>query len=172
MRSRVAIALGSLSLLAACGGGAQVDAKAPAPPAAPPSASVAAAPATPPAPLPDHALRRSAVKRTVAAGLGYFLQHVTLDDDPVLVDGRFHGFRVASLRDAGFWSGVDVRPGDVVVRVNGMPIEHPEEALEAFRALEVASELRVQMERDGAPRELRFAIVDDEPQKRADASAP
>jgi general secretion pathway protein C len=108
----------------------------------------------------------------VRIGLGYFLQKVVLDDQPVMLGGRFHGFRVAALRDSAFWRGVDVKPGDVITRVNGMPIEHPEEALEAFRSLEVASELRVEYERNGAPHELRYAIVDDEPQKRADASAP
>jgi type II secretory pathway component PulC len=120
----------------------------------------------------DRTLRRSAVRAAVNAGLGYFLQRVVLDDHPVMQGGRFHGFRIAALHSGTFWNGVDIRPGDVVVSVNGMAIEHPEEALEAFRSLEVASELRVQYERDGKPRELRYAIVDDEPQKRSDASTP
>jgi hypothetical protein len=135
-----------------------------------------AAPVDRPAPVGDaandHTLRRSVVRSVVKGGLGLFLQRVTLDDQPVTKDGRFHGFRIAALPDAAFWRGVDLRPGDVIVRVNGMPIEHPEEALEAFHSLEVASELRVAYERDGEVRELDYRIVDDEPQKRADASAP
>jgi type II secretory pathway component PulC len=111
----------------------------------------------------SHALRRSVVREVVAGGLGAFLQHVAVDDTPVLLAGKFHGFRIAGLRDAAWWTGVDLRPGDVVVSVNGFPIEHPEEALEAFRSLDVSSELRVSYERDGAPRELRYAIVDDAP---------
>jgi C-terminal processing protease CtpA/Prc len=138
-----------------------------------------------PTALPDHALRRAAVMATLNGGLGLFLQKVMLDDQPVMKSGRFYGFRVTALQDPPFWSGVDLRPGDVITRVNGMPIEHPEEALEAFRSLGVASELRVAYERDGQARELRYSIVDDatptpqgrgqhhdEPQKRADASAP
>ena len=97
---------------------------------------------------------------------------MSLDDQPVRRDGRFRGFRVVALADPGFWSGVDLRPGDVVTSVNGMPIEHPEEALEAFHALGIASELRVAYDRDGQPREIRYSILEDEPQKRADASAP
>jgi S1-C subfamily serine protease len=120
----------------------------------------------------DHSLRRSAVRMVLKGGLGLFLQRVTLEDQPVLKDGRFHGFRIAALRDPRFWSGVDLRAGDVVVRVNGMSIEHPEDALEAFHALEAARELRVFYERDGQPRELTYPIVDDELPKRADASAP
>ena len=71
--------------------------------------------------------------------------------------------------------GIDLKPGDVVTRVEGMPIEHPEEAIEAFRALEVASELRVDYDRDGVPRILRFRIVDDDAAPQAappPASAP
>lgn len=120
----------------------------------------------------NHALRRSAVRGVVKGGLGMFLQKVVLDDEPVLKDGHFHGFRIVALRDAPFWRGIDIRPGDVIVRVNGLAIEHPEEALEVFHSLESAAELRVFYERDGEPRELKYAIVDDEPQKRADASVP
>ena len=120
-------------------------------------------------------LKRSAVRAVVAGGLGAFLQHVELDDQPATKDGRFHGFRLARLRDPGFWRGVDLRPGDVIVRVNGMPIEHPEEALDVFRSLDSANELRVEYERDGKPKELRLPIVNDVPAAgggRADASAP
>ena len=170
------VALGALVLLtavAACGGAAPAtndeDAKA---------STAAVAPAPKPARPPT--LRTSgpcapavAVRKTVVkGGLGLFLQKVALDDQPVMVAGRFHGFRIAALRDPRFWSGVDLHPGDVVVHVNGMPIEHPEEALEAFHSLEVASELRVAYDRDGAARELAYTIVDDEAPKRADASAP
>ena len=115
------------------------------------------------APLPPNTLRRSAVKRAVAEGVGAFLQRVEVDDRPVFVAGKFHGFRIAALRgDPRFWNGVDVRPGDVVTRVNGLAIEHPEDAMQALQSLEVASELRVDYERGGEARELRFAIVDDE----------
>jgi type II secretory pathway component PulC len=116
-------------------------------------------------------LRRSAIRRVLASGLGAVLQHVSLEDRPVFVGGKFHGFKVAALTgDPAWWRGIDMRPGDVITRVNALPIEHPEEALEAFRSLEVASELRIDFERDGAPRVLRFTIVDDEPARQADAS--
>ena len=88
-------------------------------------------------------------------------ERVEIDDHPVLVGGKFHGFRIAVLRDAAFWSGVDLRPGDVVTAVNGFPIERPEQAQTAFDSLEVASELRVAYDRDGQPKEFAYAIVDD-----------
>jgi type II secretory pathway component PulC len=164
--SSAALVLASTCL--ACGGGAPAPKVAAAPA---PRVETLATVATDAAPA-SKGLTRSAVRRVVSAGLGMFLQKVDLDDQPVMKDGAFHGFRVNALRDAQLFANVDLRPGDVVVRVNGMPIERPEQALEAFRSLTIASELRVEYERDGAVRELRFPIVDDEPQKRADASAP
>jgi len=119
-----------------------------------------AAPQAIPAPLADHTLPRSVVNDVVAQGLGSFLQHVEVADQPVLAGGKFHGFRVAALHDPPFWQGVDLKPGDVVTRVNGFPIEHPEQAQTAFDSLQVSSELRVAYERDGQPRELVYAIVD------------
>jgi type II secretion system protein C len=112
-------------------------------------------------PLPDHTLARSAVRAVVDQGLGAFLQRVDLDDQPVMAGGKFHGFRIANLRDPNFWAGVDLKPGDVVTAVNGFPIEHPEQAQTAFESLQVASELKVEYDRDGKPRELVYAIVDD-----------
>jgi type II secretory pathway component PulC len=81
-------------------------------------------------------------------------------DGPVFLAGKFHGFRIGALKGKD-WQGVDLKAGDVVTRVNGFTVERPENAFEAFQSLEVASELRVDFERDGEPRSLRYAIVDD-----------
>jgi general secretion pathway protein C len=142
----------------ACGGTVRAApvAQAQAPAAAP--APEPTAPANVPA---EHSVARSAVHAVVSEGLGMFLRRVDLDDHPVFVGGKFHGFRIAGLRDARFWNGVDLKPGDVVTSVNGFPIEHPEQAQTAFESLEVASELRVVVEREGQPHELVYAIVDD-----------
>jgi general secretion pathway protein C len=149
-------------LLAACGGSEPPPVTAATAKPAPQAASAAHADAKADA-TPAGSIRRSVLREALAAGPGAFLQHLTMDDSPVFLAGKFHGFRIAGLRDPAFWSGVDLQAGDVVTKINGMPIEHPEEALEAFRSLDVSSELHVSYERDGAPRELRFSIVDDMP---------
>jgi S1-C subfamily serine protease len=164
---RIVVASCSLVLLVACGGSA---------PPAESAASESTWQGTPASAhvdekLPANTLRRSEVRRVIAAGFPTFLQVVMLDDQPVFVGNKFHGFRIAAMANAPFWHGVDLRPGDVVTSVNGMPIEHPEEAFAAFRALETASELRVSSDRDGVARELRYAIVDDET-SRTGANAP
>jgi type II secretory pathway component PulC len=110
-----------------------------------------------PAEAPKGTVRRAAVRETIQRGLGVFLQNVTLEDWPAMKDGKFHGFRLKAVR--ADW-GVDLRPGDVVTRVNGMPIERPEQADAAMRSLENAKSIRVDLERDGAPRVLEIPIVD------------
>jgi type II secretory pathway component PulC len=148
-----AIVLAS-SAVAACGGNAPA-------PQAPVAASASVAAVAPGSvALPANAIRRSAVQAVLSAGPGAFLQSVAVDEHAVFLAGKFHGFRINALRGDA-WAGVDLRPGDVVTRVNGFSIEHPEQAAEAFYSLRVASELRVEYERDGVPRELRYGIVDD-----------
>jgi type II secretory pathway component PulC len=114
----------------------------------------------PPAPGDSHRLARATVKNVVSQGLGAFLQQVDLDDQPALLGGKFRGFRIAALHGSHFWSGVDLKPGDVVTRVNGFPIERPEQAQAAFDSIAAASELRVNYDRDELPRELVYKIVD------------
>ena len=119
-----------------------------------------AAPTTTAAAVPPKttSLRRSQVKAGIAKGLGYFLQNVTVEDYPVMRGNKFYGFKVKAISAE---LGVDILPGDVVMRVNGMSIEHPEEADAAMRTLDKASALRVDFERDGKPRTLELPITED-----------
>lgn len=147
----LAVSLSSLG----CGGGGEEG-----PPVRSPSSPGATPPTTTAAAVPEKitSLKRSEVKQTIGRGLGYFLQNVSVDDWPVMREGRFHGFRIRSINET--W-GIDLRPGDVVTRVNGMPIEHPDEADSAMRALEKAKALRVDFERDGKARTLELPITED-----------
>lgn len=142
--------------MTACGGSAAPRAATPPSPSPGAIAATTAGPATT-----DRGLSRSAVKAVVARGLGAFLQRIELADEPVFLGGRFHGFRIAAFNDPAFWAGVDLKVGDVVTSVNGMPIERPEQALAAFDSLQVASELRVSYERQGRAASLVYPIVDD-----------
>ncbi len=49
---------------------------------------------------------------------------------------------------------------DTVVAVNARPIERPEQALQTWNELRVASAIVVDYLRDGEPRQLRFEILD------------
>ena len=139
--------------LVACGSS---PAPAPKTPVEPQVASTGEAVATP-----SGAIRRSEVRQAIHAGLGTFLQRVTFDvDHPIFRDHKFVGFKIVSLNGPG-WETVDLKPGDVVTAVNGFTVERPEQALQAFSSLAVASEPRVDYEREGQPRSFRLAIMDD-----------
>ena len=102
-------------------------------------------------------ISRAELDPILAAGLGRFLAH--LGTEPHLDDGRFVGFRVTELR-SDIFAGVDLQVGDTLVSVNGAPIERPEQALEVWNGLAVASELTIEYLRDGQAEQLRFAIED------------
>lgn len=102
-------------------------------------------------------LKRADVKLAINKGLGVLLQNIMVEDYPAMKDGRFYGFRLKALSPA--WA-VDLKPGDVIVRVNGQVIEHPEEADAALRSLEKAPALKIEYEREGRMRTLELPIVD------------
>jgi S1-C subfamily serine protease len=134
----------------ACGGAAEPAAHA----AAPAQPRKSAKPKRPPAGV----LWRDELVRTVEQGLGRFLQLVEVEAS--LEGGQFQGFRILVLQPQEFWHGVDLKPGDVVTAVNGMPIERETQAYEAFQALKTAKELRVSYLRGGKARELVYQVVD------------
>jgi hypothetical protein len=125
--------------------------------APPPKAAPVAAPVEQ---GPKAGVARGDVDRTLKAGLGHFLAYVDIE---AALDAKkkFIGWRVLELRGPkGTWDGVDLHVGDVVTLVNGFPIERDDQAMAAFRSLEVASEIRVSILRDGKPTELRLAILE------------
>jgi S1-C subfamily serine protease len=102
-------------------------------------------------------LQRTDVENVVDAGLGRFLSHVVIE--PSLSAGKFSGWSIVGLQPAALWSGVDLRPGDVITRVNGMAIERETEAFEAFQAVRQAPTLEISYLRQNQPHTLRFTIV-------------
>jgi len=138
-------------LLAGCGSSYPESEYPPAPPA-----GVSASPDDF-APAPPGALWRRDVNEVLDAGLGKFLQRADLK--PELHEGTFVGFRIVELHPPAWWQGVDLVPGDVITRVNGMPIEQPTDAHAAFESLRTSDKLVVSYLRDGASRELAYSII-------------
>jgi type II secretory pathway component PulC len=147
--------VGALTL--ACGGGASD-----APPAnTPPKPSASAATSATPLPTAPYTLKRSQIREALKAP-ALVLQNVVLDyDHPVFAGGKFYGFRVLEVRGGPDWAAIDLKSGDVVTAINGFRVERPESVGQAMETLVVASELRVDLDRNGESRALRFAIVDD-----------
>jgi hypothetical protein len=127
--------------------GVKTTADSPPPDVAPASAVITAA----------GGLQRADVERVVDAGLGSFLGHVSLE--PSLTAGKFNGWNIVALQPPELWRGVDLKPGDVVTRVNGMPIEREGQAYDAFQAVRQAGALEVSYVRHGQTRLLRYPIL-------------
>ena len=110
--------------------------------------------ATPPGAIP-----RAELARVLDESPGFFLQHV--QTEPRFTHGRFHGWRLVSFfpGDARF-AGIALQAGDVITRVNGKPIEQPDQFMTVWTELRTSKELVVDVERAGAARTLRWTIAD------------
>jgi type II secretory pathway component PulC len=101
------------------------------------------------------------VDRVVRAGLGPWL-HGGVVVDPAMDRKRFQGWIIRSLYPQDTcYQQVDLRPGDVVTKVNGKGIERPEQASEVFQALSSAPALVVEFVREGAPMKLTLPIAEE-----------
>lgn len=132
----------------------------PLPPAAAPKgvAKVVTKAAPPSTPRPPKgALFREDVNALIDQGFPQFLQRI--DVEPRLIDGQFRGWTIVNLSPSEFWSSVDLKRGDIVTRVNDLPIERETEAYDAFESLRAAPDLRVSFQRDGQARLLEYKIV-------------
>lgn len=99
---------------------------------------------------------RAGLRAIVDQGLGRVLARLQLS--PVLLKGKFQGFRVNQIDPA--WAASGVAVNDVLRRLNGAPIERPEQAMAAFESLRVASELALELSREGQILSLRYRIED------------
>jgi type II secretory pathway component PulC len=109
---------------------------------------------------------RTGLVAIIDRGLGHVLARFKLS--PVMAKGKFQGFRVDAIDPA--WAAAGIAVNDVLLRLNGRPIERPEQALVAFESLRVASELALELARDGQKRALRYRIEARSP--TSSASAP
>jgi hypothetical protein len=140
--------------LAACEGG-----QAMAPPANTPAAAPAKAADTPQAAVAAGHLRRTDVDRALTQlGLPWLFRRV-LSEESFGKDGSFSGWRITGLPEE--WASVDLRPGDVVMRVNNKTVETPEDAWEAWKSVALSREIKVALQRDGVARELSIPIDGD-----------
>ncbi|MCP4199917.1 MAG: hypothetical protein GY762_22465 [Proteobacteria bacterium] len=112
-------------------------------------------PETPP--LPPGAIQRADLQGVLAAGPAALLQKVVTE--PVRKNGKFVGFRIAKFTQRPPMA-IDLRPGDVVLSVNGRKIERPENYFQVFEELQVASELRFKLLRDNDVTTLLYPIID------------
>lgn len=120
-------------------------------PAKPAASTVQAAPAS----APGRLLRAEVDRVLVQQGPAWVLRRV-LSEEVMGRNGKFTGWRLVGLPEE--WRTIDLRPGDVVMRVNGMPLETPNQAFDAWRSVAKHPEIKISLIRDGARREVAIPI--------------
>ncbi len=103
----------------------------------------------------EGAIDRADLESVLREGPAWLLARIQLEE--VLANEKFQGWRLRELPIE--WSRVDLRAGDVVTRINTLPVESPTDFWSAWTTLSVASEVKVDFLRDGAPKEVRIPIA-------------
>ena len=103
----------------------------------------------------------SLLNRILRGGPGLLLSLVPLK--PVLgTNRRFQGFEIVRVHDnSPRILRYGVRPGDRLLKINGIAIVRPDDMMKLFSRLENASELVVEVRRDGQRRRVAIPIVPD-----------
>jgi type II secretory pathway component PulC len=102
----------------------------------------------------DGAIRRSELLWVHRQGPQQFIQQVRVK--PSFRRGRFFGWRIVAYKGPG-----PVHSGDVIRRINGKPIERPEQFMAVWDNLLAQQELVVEMQRAGHAVTLRYPIIAD-----------
>jgi S1-C subfamily serine protease len=69
------------------------------------------------------------------------------------------GFRLAAVRPGSFFERLGLRANDVVLRVDGRPINGVEDASAAYAWLRVTDKFSVEVLRNGRPLTLRYVVA-------------
>jgi len=77
---------------------------------------------------------------------------------PNLVNGKTDGFVVKRIQPGTLLAQMGLQPGDVIKRVNRMPLDSPEKALQIMQQLREARQLNVDLVRGGASLSFAYEI--------------
>ncbi len=78
--------------------------------------------------------------------------------EPRIINGRTDGFMVSKLNPRSILAKMGIHRGDVILKVNNMPIDSPEKALQILQQLREARQLTVDLERKDKPMTLSYEI--------------
>lgn len=114
----------------------------------------------------DFLIPRKIYGEWLRRGASYFIRQVSVT--PIKEHEEFLGFRLDTLfEDHVLFTEGEIRRGDVVQRINGLPIGRPEQFMRVWDGLSKRTTLTLQILRGGQPLVLNWVIVD-----TAENSAP
>lgn len=77
---------------------------------------------------------------------------------PSQKDGKVEGFRASEVKPNGLFSMIGIKNGDVILRLNDLPMDSPDKALQSFIALKGQNRLKLDLVRDGQPVTFNYDI--------------
>lgn len=77
---------------------------------------------------------------------------------PYQKDGQLVGYRLRPGKDRALLRRFGLRSGDIVTSVNGVPMNNPVKALEVLRDLSTATQISVDVLRNGSPQSFTFQV--------------
>lgn len=120
-------------------------------------------PGAPPAPV--AALPQAEPRATLADSVRQLLaQNPSASSDllrpqPVFAGGTLKGYRVYPGRDRARFAGFGLQPGDLVMAVNGAPLDDPNRGLEILRGIGQGSAVTLTIERGGQQQQITIDPV-------------
>ncbi len=78
--------------------------------------------------------------------------------EPAMQDGRLLGYKLAPAKNARLLNRFGLRPGDVLVELNGINLSEPSRGFDALAELSNANELSVDVLRDGDRLSFSFRV--------------
>jgi general secretion pathway protein C len=78
---------------------------------------------------------------------------------PVFAQGKQKGYRVYPGRNRQAFTRLGLRPGDLVMAINGTPLDDPARGQEIFRTLSSSSEAHITVMRSGQQQDLTLNIA-------------
>lgn len=103
---------------------------------------------------------RTEVMRVLDAGPGVILRG--LEVKPSFVGRRFAGWEIVQFMPcATSFDGLDLRPGDVVGRINRQEVARPEHLANVWTQLRTAPVITIEVRRSAGDFELRFEVSED-----------
>jgi general secretion pathway protein C len=77
---------------------------------------------------------------------------------PSMKDGRVEGFRVSEVKPSGVFAMVGIRNGDVLHKINDLPVDSPERAIQSLASLKGQNRIKLDLVRDGQPTTISYDI--------------
>jgi len=77
---------------------------------------------------------------------------------PHYKDGKANGFKLVGIRPGSLYTHIGIRSGDVLRGVNGMEINSPTKAFQAFEQFRSSSDVKLEIVRRGQPKTIEYKI--------------